>query len=225
MSHEVTFALPLSSRIEFSIHFARLVNHNLEQWAKVRTWYSTQQAAQSMSKNNTTVQGTGSLWSVCVRTLNVIRVRWPPFCWAKQSQFVFKKFRSKLWLYKNNQEVEKYVIKCAKNTIKHGISYTGNDVIWSILTVSSELRLATAGAGCRWNRSVLVLEIFLAYQSSAFPSTTPIRFYVRISEFSSHELQNWGEGFTPGLDGRILIFCFCHLAVSKQNSGCDVTQW
>ena len=33
---------------------------------------------------------------------------------------------------------------------------------------------------------------------SLFPSTTPIRFYVRISEFSSHELQNWGEGFTSG---------------------------
>ena len=100
---------------------------------------------------------------------------------------------------------------------------TGNDVISSILTVSCELRLATADVGCRWNRSVLVLEVFLAYQSSAFPSTTPIRFYMRISEFSSDEQQSWGEGFTPGLD--ILIFCFCHLAVSKQHSGCDVTQW
>ena len=69
------------------------------------------------------------------------------------------------------------------------------------------------------------MEVFLAYQSSTFPSTTPIRFYVRISEFSSHELQNWGEGFTPGLDERILMFCFCQIAVSKQNSGCDVTQW
>ena len=28
-----------------------------------------------------------------------------------------------------------------------------------------------------------------------------------------------------GLNGRVLIFCCYHLAVSKQNSGCDVTQW
>ena len=70
------------------------------------------------------------MWSGCAGRLSAER----------NGIIFFLKIPSKLWLYKNNQEVEKYVIKCAKNTIKHGISYTGNDVIWSDLTISSELQ-------------------------------------------------------------------------------------
>ena len=93
------------------------------------------------------------MWSGCAGRLSVER----------NGMILFlKNSLENYGLYTNNEEVEKYVIKCAKNTIKHGISYTGNDVTWSILTVSSELRLATAGAGCRWNRSVLVFGSFLS---------------------------------------------------------------
>ena len=111
------------------------------------------------------------MWSECAGCLSVERNVINLFLKNSPQNYDFVRIIKKL---------EKYVIKFAKNTIKHGVSYTGNDVIWSILTVSSELRLAMAGAACRWNRSVLVLEVFLAYQCSAFPSITV---YVRIPEF------------------------------------------
>ena len=80
----------------------------------------------------------------------MIRVRWLPIISVERNviNLFLKNSPQNYDFVRIIKKLEKYVIKIAKNTIKHGVSYTGNDVIWSILTVSSELRLAMADAAC-----------------------------------------------------------------------------